>query len=81
MGLSQGKFLGSDSISLSSIMILPIFSVKAPAGFPQWGNTLHTSDYGKKQDAAVEDGIYPFVSFPSKVAPELVLHLLDFRRN
>ncbi len=81
MSLSENEFSGTVSISLNSIMILPVFSTKVPTGFQQGGNTLYASDDGKKQDAAAGSGSFPFVSLPSKIAPELVLHLQNFRRN
>lgn len=81
MGLSQNEFLGTVSISLKSIMILPIFSTKVPAGFPNCGDALYASDYGKKRDGKMENCAFPFVSFPAKIAPELVQHLQNFRRN
>ncbi|MCI0597102.1 MAG: hypothetical protein L0Z48_11265 [candidate division Zixibacteria bacterium] len=81
MGLNNGEFLGTVSIGLGSIMILPVFSTKMPAGFPHSGDTLYASDYGKKRDGKMEGGSYPFVAFPSRIAPELVQHLQNFRRN
>lgn len=81
MGLSQKKFLGTVSVSLSSIMILPVFSTKVSAGFPLGGNALYASDYEKKRDGKIENSAFPFVSFPSKITPELVQHLQNFRRN
>ncbi len=81
MSLSKNEFSGTVFISLSSIMILPVFSAKMPAGFPHGGKALYASDYGKKRDGTVGGGSFPFISFPTKVAPELVQHLQNFRRN
>lgn len=81
MGLNKGEFLETVSIGLGSIMILPIFSTKMPAGFPHGGNALYASDYGKKRNGKMEGTAYPFVAFPSRIVPELVQHLQNFRRN
>jgi|GEM_PF-4678623 len=81
MGLNKGEFFETVFIGLSSIMILPVFSTKMPAGFPHGGNTLYASDYGKKRNGKMGSGSYPFVAFPSRIAPELVEHLQNFRRN
>jgi hypothetical protein len=81
MGLSKEEFLGTVSIGLGSIMVLPVFSSKMPAGFPHGGNTLYASDYGKKRNGKMEGSSYPFVAFPSRIVPELVQHLQNFRRN
>ena len=81
MGVSKEEFLGTVYISLSSIMILPIFAAKVLAGFPHGENNFYASDYVKNCSAALGYGSFPFVSFPSQIAPELILHLQNFRRN
>jgi hypothetical protein len=81
MGLSKGEFLGTVSIGLGNIMVLPVFSTKMPAGFPHGGKALYASDYGKKRNGKMEGTVYPFVAFPSRIVPELVQHLQNFRRN
>ena len=81
MGLNKGEFLETVFVGLSSIMILPIFSTKMPAGFLNEGKALYASDYGKKRNGKMEGTVYPFVAFPSRIVPELVQHLQNFRRN
>lgn len=81
MGLNKGEFLETVFVGLSSIMILPIFSTKMPAGFPHGGSALYSSDYGKKRNGNMEGTAYPFIAFPSRIVPELVQHLQNFRRN
>jgi len=81
MGMGQNKSLGTVSIGLGSIMILPVFSTKMPTGFPHGGSALYASDYGKKRNGEMEGSSYPFVAFPSRIVPELVQHLQNFRRN
>lgn len=81
MGLSRREFLGTVSVSLSSIMILPIFSAKPLAVFQSWGEDFYPSEYGRNYGSVVDGCSFPIVSFPSKVAPELAEHLQHFRRN
>lgn len=81
MDLNKGELGRTVSIGLGSIMILPVFSAKVPAGFPHGGNALYASDYGLKRNGKMEGAAYPFVAFPSRIVPELVQHLQNFRRN
>ncbi len=81
MGLSQKKFLGTVSVSLANIMILPIFSAKPLAPFQNWGKAAYASDYGKAPCSAADGCSFSVISFPSKVEPQLVERLQHFRRN
>lgn len=81
MGLSQDKYLGTVSVGLSSIMILPVFSANPLRAFQSWAGHFYPSDYGKNYGPAADGCPFPMVSFPSKVEPQLVEHLQHFRRN
>jgi spermidine/putrescine-binding protein len=81
MSLTRRSFLGIATASAGALLFAPVFNTRPAAAVQSWAEELYLFDWGKNYGSAADGCSFPVISYPSKVEPQLVRHLENFRKN